>query len=88
MTSDERVERVARAVCEHRGLHPDWSKQPRTVQEYYREIARAALAAAGPDVPKEVVEAARYEARIAEGREHSMAGIMARWILSSCGEKP
>jgi hypothetical protein len=91
--SDAKIERMAKAMYDHIRSPDDltWEQRRRAgdrTQDSYRAWARAALAAAGPDVPKEVMEAARYEARIAEGREHSMAGIMARWILSSCGEKP
>jgi hypothetical protein len=59
MTSDERVERAAKAhfltgVVPPRGCPmPVWEEQPTAVQDAHRKLARAALAAAGPDVPGE-----------------------------------
>jgi hypothetical protein len=79
MTSDERVERVAKAIYDRMPRHPkaQWSSEPQIVREGYRCSARAALAAAGPDMPGENVCASpRGEA----SDEHYRALLRFAWM--------
>jgi hypothetical protein len=102
MTSDERVERVAKALFEVEHHPPgsigkpfgywDHEKLDPEKRRYWFASARAALAAAGPDVPGEVVEAAKRINNPATPAESAGfiadAVTLAGWLLSSCGEKP